>query len=243
VAVDWEHAEPVDTAPDALLTDTPAEARAAAYGALPAAASNAKSYAAWTKDFSQWVMRAEKLTLYSAPSLKLTSNPGESERDFRIRIQQAARESKDEALAKLRASYAPKLARLNQRVLTAQDAVAREERQAQESKTQAAVSLGATVLGALLGRKVISMSTLGRATTAARGVGRSMKESQDIGKAQDKAAAADAEMKALEAELNEEIAALAATDVAHGELDTIEIPPKRGAVDVRLVALTWKPIG
>lgn len=243
IAIDWERAEPVDATPDHLLTDTPAADWEAAYGELPAAALNAKSYATWAKDFSQWVQRAEKLTLFSAPALRMTSAAGESERDFRIRMQQAAREAKDAAVEKLRASYAPKVARLTQRLQAAQDAVAREEQQAQQSKAQAAVSLGATVLGALLGRKAVSMSTLGRATTAARGVGRSMKETQDIAKAQDKAASAEAELKALEAELAEEIAALAATDTTQGDLDTIEIAPKRGAVDVRLVALAWKPVG
>jgi hypothetical protein len=242
VPIDWERAEPVETPPDGLLVDAPVEWRNAEYGALPAAALNAKAYAGWTKDFSQWVMRAEKLTLFSAPALKMTSGAGESERDFRIRMQQAARESKDAAVEKLRASYAPKVARLTQRLQAAQDAVARETQQAQQQKTQAAVSFGATVLGALLGRKAVSMSTLGRATTAARGVGRSMKESEDVAKAQEKAATAEAELKALEGELAEEVAALTATDISQGDLETIEIPPKRGAVDVRLVALTWKPM-
>ena len=47
----------------------------------------------------------------------------------------------------------------------------------------AAVSLGATIFGALLGRKAISASSLGRATTAARGMSRIGKESQDVTRA------------------------------------------------------------
>ena len=104
------------------------------------------------------------------------------------------------------------------------------------------VSMGATVLGALFGRKAVSMSTLGRATTAVRGVGRSVKETQDIARAQERQQEAERELKALEAELQEEIAAIGATDGAGLALDTIEIKPKRGAVDVRLVALAWKPV-
>jgi hypothetical protein len=94
------------------------------------------------------------------------------------------------------------------------------------------------VLGALFGRKAISLSNLGRATTAARGVGRAMKETEDIARAQTKQQAAEAELKALEAEIAEEIAALSASDGAV-TIDTIEIKPKRGAVDVKLVALAW----
>jgi hypothetical protein len=85
------------------------------------------------------------------------------------------------------------------------------------------------------------MSTLGRATTAVRGVGRSVKETEDVGRAQQRQQEAERELKALEAELAEEIAGLGATDSTEAALDTIEIKPKRGAVDVRLVALAWQP--
>src|SRR6185369_3213157 len=125
-----------------------------------------------------------------------------------------------------------------QRVQTAADAVAREEQQATAQKTQTMVSAGAAVLGALFGRKAISMSTLGRATTAARGVGRAMKESEDVTRAQTKQHEAEDELKALEAEIAEEIAALGAGDGSSITIETVEIKPKRGAVDVRLVALS-----
>ncbi len=242
VPIDWDRAEPVETAPDALGSEPPPGVRDVPYRPLHSAALNPKQYAAWTRDFEQWVMRAERLTLYSAPALKLVSTPGESERDFRIRMQHAARESKDAAVEKLRATYAPKLARLTQRLQTAHEGVAREEAQAEQQKTQMAVSIGATVLGALLGRKAATLSTLGRATTAARGVGRSMKETQDVAKAQEKLAAAQDELQALKGEFDAEVAALTATDPSQTELETIEIAPKRGAIDVRLVALAWRPV-
>jgi len=242
VPIDWERAEPSSATPEDLAAAPPPTGAAARYRPLPPAGLDAKRYAAWTKDFEQWVLRAERLMLYAAPSLKLTSNAGESERDFRQRLQLAQRESRDAAVQKLRDKYAPKVARLNQRLQSAGDAVAREEQQATQQKTQTMVSVGATVLGALFGRKTVSLSTLGRATTAARGVGRSVKETQDIARARERLQEAEGELKALEAQLAEEIAGLGATDSTEIALDTIEIKPKRGAVDVRLVALAWRPV-
>ena len=242
VTIDWENAEPADTPAHALLTTPPPAAASAPYAALPKAALEGKQYTAWTKDFEQWVLRAERLTLYSFPALKITSAAGESERDFRIRVQQSVREAKDAGVQKLRDRYAPKVARLTQRLQTAQDSVAREAQQAQQQKTQTAVSFGATVLGALFGRKAVTLSTLGRATTAARGVGRAQKEAQDGERAPEKVGETEAEIKALEAEIAEEIAAMGATDASTADLETIEIKPKRGSVDVRLVALAWKPV-
>ena len=240
VPLDWDSAEPADQRPEDLVGTLPNPN--SSFEPLPPAALDAKKYAGWTKDFGQWVMRAERLTLFSAPGAKLTSRAGESERDFRVRLSQAARESRDAAVDKLRASYAPKVARLTQRVETAEAGVSREQDQASQQRTQTMVSFGATVLGALLGRKAVTASTLGRATTAVRGVGRSMKESQDVTRAADKLTAAQEELKALEAELNEEIAALTAVDPAAADVQTIEVKPKRGGVDVRLVALAWKPV-
>jgi len=240
VPLDWDSAEPAAQTPEDLV-DTPPNPNSS-FEPLPPAALDARRYAAWTKDFGQWVMRAERLTLYSAPAVKLTSSAGESEKDFRLRLSHSARESRDAAVDKLRASYAPKVARLTQRIQTAEQSVAREQDQASQQRTQTMVSFGATVIGALLGRKAISASTLGRATTAVRGVGRSMKESQDVGRAQDKLSEAQEELKKLEGELNEEIAALTAVDAGAVVIETIEVKPKRGGVDVRLVALAWTPV-
>jgi hypothetical protein len=240
VPVDWDNAEPAEQTPEDLVDTLPNPN--SSFDPLPPAALDARKYAAWTKDFGQWVMRAERLTLYSAPAVKLTSETGESERDFRLRLTHAAREARDADVQKLRDKYAPKVARLAQRVHTAEAGVAREQDQASQQRTQTAVSFGATVLGAILGRKAVSASTLGRATTAVRGVGRSVKESQDVARAQEKLTEAQEDLKALEAELNEEIAALTAVDRGAIAVETIEIKPKRGGVDVRLVALAWKPV-
>ncbi len=239
--IDWENAQSTSVRPEALLTTTSAaDPSAVEFGAVPSVALDAKKYTAWSRDFEQWILRGQRLTLFSASTLGLISEAGETERDFRIRIQQATRETRDATLQKLRDRYAPKRTRLNDRVRTAQEAVAREQQQVEQQKTQTAVSFGATVLGALLGRKAVSLSTLGRATTAARGVSRSMKEAGDVVRARERLQEAEAQLKELDAELAGELAQLTAADPASVSLDTVEIKPKRGAVDVRLVTLAWK---
>jgi hypothetical protein len=240
IPVDWERAEETPHPPETL---TPPSASAAApHQPLPPAALDKKRYAAWTKGFGQWVTRAQPLKVFTVPSMKLVSKPGEAERDFQARIQLAGRETRDAAVEKLRERYAPKLARLQDKARKAEEAVGKEQQQASQQKLQTAVSIGATMLGALMGRRAVSMSTLGRATTAARGVGRAAKETEDVAKAQERLQAAQAEMAALEAELQREVAALEGAAPGSIAVETIEIKPKRGGVDVRIVALAWKPI-
>jgi hypothetical protein len=240
IPIDWERAEETPFEPERLTQ--PGASLGAPHQPLPPAALDRKRYAEWAKDFQQWVTRAQPLTIYSVPSMKLVSNPGETERDFQVRIQHAGRETRDAAVEKLRERYAPKLARLQEKARKAEEAVGKEQQQATQQKLQTAISFGTTMLGALLGRRAVSLSTLGRATTAARGVGRSAKETEDVAKAQVRLQEAQAELAALEAELQQEVAALEGAAPGAVALETIEIKPKRGGVDIRLVALAWKPI-
>jgi hypothetical protein len=238
VAVDWEKAALIADAPDALAQQ-PGNAQAR-YATLPPAGMDQKKYAPWSKDFGQWVTRTQAVKILAAPSVNLTSSPDETERDFQIRIQHATRESRDAALEELRSRYKPQLERVAEKKRKAQESIGREQQQVSQQRLQAAVSIGATMIGALMGRKAVSLSTLGRATTAARGISRSMKESQDVVSAQQRLQEAEQEEAALNAEIEREVANLSSQsgDVA---IETVEIKPKRGGVEVQIVALAWQP--
>ncbi|UCC48516.1 MAG: ATP-binding protein [Gemmatimonadota bacterium] len=238
-AVDWSDAQEVDV-DLADLEDVPAEA--ARYAELPVVAAKKKSYTAWRREFTDWLYRNRKLELYRSARLGEYSRPGESERDFRIRLGQAAREGRDEALERLRKKYAPKLATLQERIRRAEQAVEREAEQAKQQKLQTAISFGATLLSAVVGRKTVSRSSLGRATTAARGVSRSMKEAQDVERARATLEAQRQRLAALEADFQAETEEIRASfDPLAEELETVVVRPKKKDITVNLVALAWAP--
>jgi phage host-nuclease inhibitor protein Gam len=186
--------------------------------------------------------RTQKLELFGSSNLSQISKPGESERDFRIRLQQTAREERDNRVEKLRQQYAPKLAALQDKIRRAQQAVEREAQQAQAQKIQTAISFGSTLLGAFLGRKAISASTLGRATTAARGMSRSMKESQDVARAGETVDALQQQFADLEAQLQRETTEMESkVDPMKETLETVVVKPKKTNISVSLVALSWAP--
>ena len=90
--------------------------------------------------------------------------------------------------------------------------------------------------------RAVSASTLGRATTAARGVSRSMKESQDIGRAEDNVEALQQKLADLNAEFEAQVAELqSSVDPLKEELETITIKPKKTNISVQLCALVWAP--
>ena len=239
VPVDWEHAEPVSFTTGDLRREPPPDAT---FERLPAGAATPRKYAQWTKDFAQWVSRSQAVELARSVRGKLVSTPGESERDFRIRLETSLREKRDAALARVRDRYASRLATLEDRVRRAEAAVEREQEQASESKVQAGVSIVATIAGAILGRKAVSASTLGRATTAARGYGRIGRASQDVARAQAELDAQRSKRDELTRALEQELGTISAQwDVRDESLERVLIKPKRGGISVQLVSLVWLP--
>jgi hypothetical protein len=238
VAVDWDSASSSELTPEMLERDAPGEG---SYASLGPAALKAKNYDAWGRQFVTAVTARETLEVLRSPSTGLSSTTDESERDFRARLQQGSRETRDRALEMLRRKYAPRQAALDEKLRRAKQAVERESQQATGQKLQTMISMGATLVGALMGRKTFSASTIGRATNAARGVGRSMKESEDIERAQQTVQALEEQRQSLEDELKSEIAALeAAGDPTTEPLDRIVVKPKRGNVSLKLIALLWQ---
>jgi len=239
VPVSWEQASPVVFTSADLA---PAPDGAAGFAELPAPAGRKKSYDGWSKDFAGWLLQSQRIELLRSPSLKAVSRPDESERDFRVRLQESTRQDRDQTAEKLRLKYAPKVAALQERRRRAEQAVARESEQAKQQGLQTAISVGATILGAFLGRKAVNVSTIGRATTAARGAGRVFKETQDVGRAKETVAAVDEAIAKLDEQFKAEADALgASTDPLTEELETLALKPTRQNISVRLVALAWVP--
>ena len=239
VPVDWAGAAAVDVAPAELEANP--DSPGAVFAALPSVAASPKNYVAWEKDFAKWLYQSQGLDLMHAPDAGVVSKPGESEGDFRVRLQATAREQRDAAMEAIRQKYAAKMTALQDRIRRAEDAVARESGQASAQKLQTAISFGATLLGAFMGRKAVNASSIGRATTAARGVGRSMKEAQDVKRAGETVQELQAQLADLEQQVQAEMQAVAAKyDTGALALQTVSLKPKKTQITVQLVALAWK---
>jgi phage host-nuclease inhibitor protein Gam len=237
IPVNWDQAEEASFDAGQLSSDLPA---GATFDELPGAATKAKNYGDWQKAFTAWLSASQVLTTYRSPSLGVTSNGTESEGDFRARLMQKAREKRDDDVAALRQKYAPKLAALQERLRRAQQSVEKEKAQASAQWVQSGLQIGATVLGAFLGRKTFSTTNMGKAATAARGMGRAYEQSSDVGRAQENSSSVQAQIDELNTSLQSEIAALDVTYNPQAEkLDTVTIKPKRTGIQVKLVALTW----
>jgi len=213
----------------------------AQFGALPAVAGKARSYDSWSKEFTTWLYGSKKYELLKSPTYKQVSKPGESERDFRVRLGLSAREQRDDMVDKLKQKYQAKINALEEKVRVAQQAVDREAEQQKQQQMQTVINVGATLLGAFMG-KGLSTGTVGRASTSVKSAGRIMKEKDDVNRAKDTVETRQKTLEDLEAEFKAETDQLAArTDPATEELQKISIRPAKKDIVVKLVGLAWLP--
>ncbi len=235
----WDEAAAVDIEPSALPRQAPASGE---YLPIPTTPLQSKRLQSSQKGYLDFVYRLSQMTLWKSNVFKTISRPGESEQDFRLRLQQVARERRDFEVDRLRQRYASRLTTLNQRLMRSNQRMGREQEQFGEQKVQAGISLGATVLGALFGRKAFSASTLGRATTAARQASRIVREKQDVERAQEEKEAVQTQIADLERQLQQEADQLAAAfDPQREVLQQIAIRPTRQDILLQLFGIVWVP--
>ena len=239
VALSWDASRAGDFDETQMEKEPAAEAE---FAPMAAAAGKPENYKVWSREFSDFLYRTAQIETFSSPEFKLTSNPGETESDFRIRVSQLAREKRDRTLQSLRNKYGPKLGVLEDRIRRAQQRVDKEKGDVRQAGLQTAISIGATLLGAFMGRKAVSTGTIGRASTAMRSGARTVKEQADIAAASENLDALTQQKADLEAEFNAEMQALeGSTDPLKQPVEKAAKRPRKSDIAVRLVALVWIP--
>jgi hypothetical protein len=235
----WDEAKPVADFRSRADSQPAADA---SFTELPGAALRAQNYPAWAESLAGTLYQTARLRLMRCDELKLTSQPGESEGDFRARLDHSVRENRDLAVEKLRNKYESQVVSLQDRIRSAEDRVAREQAQYSQQKMQSAISIGATVLGALFGRSLRSVGNVGRASTAMRSATRIGREKQDVDRADESLDVLKQRLAALQAACEQEVAQMQASlDASTVSLTTQELAPRKSDIAVGAVALVWMP--
>lgn len=239
VPVEWSNAESVDLTPEELAQRGD---DGALYMALPSAAGLSRSYTAWGRDLIDWLYGHERLDLYRSALVGVVSQPDESERDFRIRLTQSMRERRDADMERLRAKFEGERAKIEERKRKAEQAREREQAQARTAQMNTAINFGSTLLDAFLGRKSVTKTTVTKAATAARGLGRAFEQGQDVNRAAENIAVVQKELDDLNVRFLDELRALEKQFDPQTEIfETVMVKPLKKNIAVQLVALVWAP--
>ena len=239
VPVDWQKGTEIETSIDDLSKNGENNS---SFDSLPADAASAKNYSKWDNDYEDFIYRNNSIDLLTSPSLKITSLPNESEREFRVRLNQRFREERDAWVEKLRDKYAQKAASLETKIRNAQAAIEREKAQAQQQNLTTVINIGATLLGAFLGRKAMSSTTVNKAGTSLKSAGKIFKEKQDVQRATENLSVLQQQLQDLQNELQQEINDYnEKNDVTNEVYESTKVRPKKTDIKVNLTALGWVP--
>ncbi len=210
------------------------------FGRTPSQLNSSSELRAVEKEFVDYLYREQVLSLCYHPELELYGEPGESERDFAIRMQQIAREKRDAEVEKLRQKYQQQLDRLQDRLTREQREMAEDRAEYEARKREELLAAGETVIGMLgvFGRRR-STTALSRAATKRRltsGAQADIKESEaEIARLQ-------TEIEDMRQQMEREAEAISTrwTSVLD-RIETYSLRPRRSDVQPELVTLAWMP--
>ena len=180
------------------------------------------------------------LTVWRAPLIDAVSRQGESETEFRVRIAQQVKEHRDRELERVRDRHATKLATLADRIERARQKVEREKAEAKNKSLQTYVSIGSAVLGALLGRRTVSSTTIGKAVTSMRSASRAARQQADVAHAEESLLTLEEKRLAVEEEIADELDRIRIETTPAGiDLEKIDVPARKTGTSVEEVVLAW----
>lgn len=210
----------------------------AEFDSLPSDFEKSRNYSSWSKELKEFLYREKTATIWKCEELKKYSEPNETLGDFKVRLEQLVSELRDEEVDKLRERYAKKFTSLRDQIRRAEDRVEIERDQYQEVKMASRMSIGSTLLNAILGRR-----NTRSATTSMRSLSRSSKEKNDIERAEDNLEDLQDQFKDLEREFKDAIDEVE-DKISIENLEYVEnkLPPRKSDLSVEELAICWLPL-
>lgn len=233
----WEDAEPVDIDPAHLARQPEAGAR---FGVVPPDMTTAAAFKAFGDDFLNYLSREKMLNVHYHPGAKLYGAPGESEREFRIRVQQAVREQRDAGVEKFRSKHSTELQKLETKLYREQQELARDQATYEGRKREELLSAGESIISVLgvFGRRG-GTTALSKAATKRR---LTAKAKADVDESVREIARLQAEIDKIRAAMEQEVSGIHTMwDTKLDAIETHTIRAKKSDCAVELVGLAWAP--
>jgi hypothetical protein len=230
--VHWDDAESLEIGVRDLLDRAEPDAY---FDELPDTINESRKLTALRTALSDYLYRARSLRLLYNPATKLYSRPDESEREFRARVGQIARELRDAEVDTLEGRYRSRIRTLEDRLRNARVALERSENTARQRKQDALITAGETVFSLFSGRRR-SISS------AARKVTQATTTKSEINAAEERVADVESDLETMRAQLKRETEAIVAKwETTIDTFEELPVTPRRTDIQVSLFALAWVP--
>lgn len=230
----WDEAQSLELAERDLRQEPESEAY---FDELPDTINESTQYTALRKNLEDYLYHNSTVTLLYSPLVDVYSHPSESEREFRLRLQQAAREKRDEEIDKITKRYRDNVDKVADRLRRREADLAKRQADATARKRETVVSVGETVLGMFLGSRStrVASSALTKQRMASQASLRVQETEADIEKL-------EKDIAALEEELEREVETIRTRwEEALTDLEEYEVRPRRQDVRLSVFGLAWAP--
>jgi len=232
--LDWGGLPEAPVSPDELGHEPEV---GAVFAPLPETLNESPEFTALRRDLAEYLYRSKSLRLLYHRELDFYSRPGESEREFHMRLQQEARERRDQEVDALAARYAKRLDAVERRLRRAEDRLTQKRALAEAHSRETIVSVGESILGMFLGRRSARVATTAlskhRQSTSARLAAEQSEE--EVKRLRE-------EIEGLQKELAAETQAVRERwEAALSSLEEYRVTPRRIDVVVDVVTLGWAP--
>jgi hypothetical protein len=228
-SLNWEEAREEEESFENYPYNAPSKAK---FQPLPKVVLEDKGLKKAIRELKEALYREQNLELLRCVSPKSESKVGESESDFKVRVQDMLNDKKEQEIEKLQTRYGKKEKTLLDRLSRAKARVEKEE----SDSTSSMIETGIAVLGALFGRT--SPTKIGRAFKKGSNI---LKERGDMSRAQERMVAIQEDIEALEYELEDTIDAINEKyNVDNCEIETYSMKPRKTDIDVELCAVVWR---
>lgn len=210
------------------------------YYETPIFIQNEKELKQIQKDFTDFIFRTTKLSLYKNEDLKIISKQNESLIDFKIRIQDRLNEKIDEQIESLQLKFSKTNDSIDDKLNKLFDKLEKEQLQANTTTTDAIISIGTSLLGAFLG-KTTTASTLGKVASSAKGATKILKEKSDVKYVENEIQQLQIQKEELQKILENEISKINEENkISNFQIEEIFIKPKRTDIFNIKLELLWK---
>ena len=219
--------------------------RGAEYGELPGTALRAASYSGWAKALQSHLYETARASLFwsATRSRRRRSRASPKATSARASRWRRARSATPRWPSCAR-SWQAKLLQLQDQIRRAEERREREKSQLSQQKMQTAVTIGSSILGALLGRKAISATNVGRVGIARRARPRASGANRRTStRAEESLEVLQQRLEDTQREVEAEVARLETTLDAFARiaLRAVEVPARKSDIAVGEVALVWAP--
>lgn len=234
----WEQGEDVTSIMKLLTREAP---QGATFKELPASLLSERNFSQFSKGFADYLYQTGVYRIYFDPESKLVSEENESEAEFRSRVADKVKADLDQNVKKIRDQYGSKIKILEDKVLRAESKSAAKQTQVGQQKISTFISFITAIIGAIFGRR-ISQTTISQTGTSIRRAGKISKDQEEAARAEESLSSLQSQLEDLRLERDSVIAkALTGIDPKSIKLETIEIRPRKGDIDIETIAIVWCP--